>query len=279
MYQYGDNNWAIAGQHVHARTDRASVADAARPGLGRAWLLGADQRRRQHLPHRRCRTTITTPSATPRSWRARPLADLAEPHRRHRRHCSNTDRNKTFGLESFWAHGPFKIQGEYMTTDTDRYGTARAPRLLGRRRGTSPASGTSRAKRSATRTACRPRPLPNNPAGGMWQVGLRYDTIDLNDGTALAPSSPTSTARVVGALGGEMDSWTVGVNWYWRSNFKFMLNYVMVDSSQVHRPHLGDLRRKPGQQQPPVQPRRGRQPEHPRSAPAVLLVIPTPPRV
>ena len=26
-------------------------------------------------------------------------------------------------------------------------------------------------------------PLPNNPAGGMWQLGLRYDTIDLNDGT------------------------------------------------------------------------------------------------
>ena len=29
-----------------------------------------------------------------------------------------------------------------------------------------------------------------------------------------------------------MDTWTVGVNWYWRSNFKFMLNYVMVDSSK-----------------------------------------------
>ena len=29
-----------------------------------------------------------------------------------------------------------------------------------------------------------------------------------------------------------MDTWTVGVNWYWRSNFKFMLNYVMVESTR-----------------------------------------------
>ena len=75
-------------------------------------------------------------------------------------------------------------------------------------------------------------PLPNNPASGMWQVGLRYDTIDLNDGTVVPGSSPTSNPRVLGALGGEMDSWTLGVNWYWRSNFKFMLDYVMVDSSK-----------------------------------------------
>ena len=29
-----------------------------------------------------------------------------------------------------------------------------------------------------------------------------------------------------------MDTLTLGVNWYWRSNFKFMLNYVKVDSSR-----------------------------------------------
>jgi phosphate-selective porin OprO/OprP len=72
--------------------------------------------------------------------------------------------------------------------------------------------------------------LPTDPAKGMWQVGLRYDTIDLNDGTLL----PTSTTPV-GVLGGEMDAFTLGVNWYWRSNFKFMLNYVMVESSKYQR--------------------------------------------
>jgi phosphate-selective porin OprO/OprP len=37
---------------------------------------------------------------------------------------------------------------------------------------------------------------------------------------------------VDGVLGGKMDIWTVGANWYWRSNFKLMLNYVMVDSKK-----------------------------------------------
>ena len=56
-----------------------------------------------------------------------------------------------------------------------------------------------------------------------------------------------------------MDSVTVGVNWYWRSNFKFMLNYVMVRPGSTAR----------------AAPYR-RQPEHPRSPPAVLLVIEAP---
>ena len=58
---------------------------------------------------------------------------------------------------------------------------------------------------------------PDDTAKGMWQLGLRYDTIDLDDGNV---------------LGGQMDSWTAGVNYYWRSNFKFMLNYVKVDSER-----------------------------------------------
>ena len=104
-------------------------------------------------------------------------------------------------------------------------------------------------------------PLPNEPGRGMWQVGLRYDSIDLDDGALRPGATPTAAPIVDGILGGEMDSWTVGVNWYWRSNFKFMLNYVKVDSSQVQqqRAHL----------------RRGR-PEHRRSPRAVLLVIARP---
>ena len=51
----------------------------------------------------------------------------------------------------------------------------------------------------------------------MWQVGLRYDTMDLDDGAV---------------LGGRMDTLTAGVNWYWRSNFKVGLNYVKVDSER-----------------------------------------------
>src|SRR3546814_7697066 len=59
-------------------------------------------------------------------------------------------------------------------------------------------------------------PLPDQPGSGMWQLGLRYDTIDLNDGAV---------------EGGKMNTWTAGVNWYWRSNFKFALNYVKDQKS------------------------------------------------
>jgi phosphate-selective porin OprO/OprP len=33
-------------------------------------------------------------------------------------------------------------------------------------------------------------------------------------------------------MGGKESNWTVGVNWYWRSNFKFALNYVKVSSEK-----------------------------------------------
>ena len=75
-------------------------------------------------------------------------------------------------------------------------------------------------------------PLPNEPGSGMWQLGLRYDTIDLNDGSVIAATTPGGSSKIVDVLGGEMDTLTLGVNWYWRSNFKFMLNYVKVDSSR-----------------------------------------------
>ncbi len=71
--------------------------------------------------------------------------------------------------------------------------------------------------------------LPDNPGLGMWQIGLRYDAADLNDGSVGGtPSAPV----VNGVLGGKEENWTLGVNWYWRSNFKFSMNYVWVSSEK-----------------------------------------------
>src|SRR3546814_12052000 len=73
-------------------------------------------------------------------------------------------------------------------------------------------------------------PLPDQPGSGMWQLGLRYDTIDLNDGAI---------------EGGKMNTWTAGVNWYWRSTFKFALNYVKVNSApqgMIDDPRLVEAR-------------------------------------
>lgn len=144
--------------------------------------------------------------------RARPMADMV-PTRFVDTGSSglrNSDRNSVIGAEALWVTGPVKLQAEYMTTDVKRYGsfddfTGDGFYVSGLWNVT----GETWGYKSGVPTTG----LPDNPSVGMWQLGLRYDTIDLTDG---------------GVVGGEMDSWTAGVNWYWRSNFKFMLNYVAV---------------------------------------------------
>lgn len=65
---------------------------------------------------------------------------------------------------------------------------------------------------------------------GMWQLGARYSRINANDGLV---------------KGGEQDVATLGVNWYWRLNFKFMLNYSAVKSERgafINDPNVLELR-------------------------------------
>lgn len=52
---------------------------------------------------------------------------------------------------------------------------------------------------------------------GRLGAGYTYNTIDVDDGAV---------------EGGNMDLWTVGVDYYWRSNFKVMLDYVAVASER-----------------------------------------------
>jgi phosphate-selective porin OprO/OprP len=68
----------------------------------------------------------------------------------------------------------------------------------------------------------RVRPVRNfswhrgGPASGLgaWEVGVRYDFVDLNSGPFQA---------------GKMDSITVGLNWYLNPNLRVMLNYVYTN--------------------------------------------------
>jgi phosphate-selective porin OprO/OprP len=65
----------------------------------------------------------------------------------------------------------------------------------------------------------------------MWQLGLRVDGANLNDGAI---------------KGGQGTNLTLGVNWYWRSNAKFMLNYVAVQSSKFSASAGEDIDDNPG---------------------------------
>ena len=146
--------------------------------------------------------------------RTRPQADLATVRLSDTGSLANADRQRTYGLEAAWVNGPFKLQSEYMRSTISRDGgfsdfTGDSWYVSGMWNVTGETWGY---KGGVITTGG-----PSEPASGMWQLGLRYDSIDLNDG---------------GVLGGEMDSWTVGANWYLRSNFRLAVNYVMVDSNR-----------------------------------------------
>jgi len=155
-------------------------------------------------------------------FRVRPDADLTGTRLIDSGQITDGDDIRTIGLEGAWVNGPFKLQAEYMDTnlgrDThddysfDSYYVSAVYNLTGETWGY---------KDGVITTG-----LPNEPASGMWQLGLRYDHADLNDGSFTAP------ATVTGVLGGEESNWTVGVNWYLRSNFKLALNYVDVSSER-----------------------------------------------
>jgi phosphate-selective porin OprO and OprP len=149
-------------------------------------------------------------------YRARPDADLATERLIDTGNLANTDRIGTLGLEGMWVRGPVKLQGEYFTSNVSRYGVAAQDFTAtgGYVSGVWNISGETWGYKGGTPTT----PLPDEPASGMWQVGLRYDTLDLNDNSV---------------LGGKMNTLTAGVNWYWRSNFKFMLNYVKATSERA----------------------------------------------
>jgi phosphate-selective porin OprO/OprP len=146
--------------------------------------------------------------------RTRPQADLAGTRLVDSGTLTDTDRVATTGLEAFWAHGPLKLQGEYMQSEVSRNDAADYSADGAYLSAVYNLTGEGWSYKGGTPGTAKPA----DPARGMWQLGLRYDTIDLDDGA-------------VG--GGQMDALTAGVNWYWRKNFKFAVNYVQVDSERL----------------------------------------------
>ena len=174
------------------------------------------------------RAAVNPPIATADGrarFRVRPDADLTGVRLVDSGQFTDADRIRTLGAEAAWVSGPVKVQSEYMRTNVGRnlhddYGfdswyVSGVWNLTGE---------TWTYKDGVPVTT-----LPNEPGSGMWQLGARYDRVDLNDGSV---SFATPTPVVSGVLGGKESNWTVGVNYYWRSNFKFALNYVKVSSEK-----------------------------------------------
>lgn len=233
QYRYGTNDWGFTASYFTRELTEHPAPTPHGPGYGLRgnWAPINEKGNIFHLGL--SYVDYDTFQDTVR-LRARPGADLAGTRLVDTGNMTNTDRQKTVGAEAMWITGPFKVQGEYMQTKVERYfnGNARQSHNFDGNAwyvsGLWNITGETWGYKEGTPTT----PLPDQPASGLWQAGLRYDSIDLDDGTVIPPTTPTGLAAVDGVLGGDMSTWTLGVNWYWRSNFKFMVNYVMVDSSR-----------------------------------------------
>lgn len=206
----GGDTWTLTGS-VFGRELTRNLAHGSGYGARFTWMPVKEDGRMLHLGL--SAVDYDTDADTVRI-RTRPQADLAAQRLVDTGNLVASDRQQTLGVEGLWVEGPVKVQAEYMRSNIDRYHAA------GDFTGDSwyvsglwNVTGETWGYKNGVVTTGG----PSEPASGMWQLGLRYDTIDLDDGSV---------------LGGQMDSWTAGVNWYWRSNYKFALNYVKVNSDR-----------------------------------------------
>lgn len=231
-YSIGDNNWSITGAYFDRELKRGLNAGNGF-GVRGTWAPINENGNILHLGlsyvsynAELAATNANTDNAA--RWRARPDADLAGTRLIDTSTLANADKNSVVGAEAFWVHGPVKLQGEYMRETTSR--TGGLDDFTGSGGYVSAVwnlTGETWGYKAGTPTT----PLPNQPGSGMWQLGLRYDTMDLNDGNVI---DVAGVPTVDGVLGGKMNTWTIGANWYLRSNFKLAANYVKVSSSKYN---------------------------------------------
>ena len=208
-YGFGGDAWSVTASYFGRELTR-NLAHGSGYGLRGTWAPVNDKGNIVHFGL--AYANYDTDADTFRV-RARPDADLATVRLVDAGTFTDSDRVATTSLEGLWIHGPFKLQGEYYTSDVQRLANSDYTSTATYIQGVWNITGETWGYKGGVPTT----PLPDQPGGGMWQLGLRYDTIDLNDGAV---------------EGGKMDTLTAGVNWYWRSNFKFALNYVKVNSGR-----------------------------------------------
>ncbi len=213
-YSYGDNNWSLTGS-VFGRELTRNLGEGSGYGLRGTWAPINETGNILHFGA--AYVTYDAQDVNGISTfrlRARPNADLAPVRLVDSGNLLFADDIGIWSVEGLWVSGPFKVQGEYYNANLKRKnGFDDYKTDGGYISGVWNISGETWGYKAGVPVTN----LPEDPSAGMWQLGLRYDTINLDDGVV---------------KGGEQKIWTAGVNWYWRSNFKFALNYVKVSSER-----------------------------------------------
>ncbi|MGV8959454.1 MAG: OprO/OprP family phosphate-selective porin [Stenotrophomonas sp.] len=223
-YGVGDSNWSVTGSAFGRELTR-NLAHGSGYGVRGTFAPINDKGNVLHFGL--SYVDYDTDADTLR-LRARPNADLATVRLVDSGNLTDTDRISTLGAEAMYVTGPFKVQGEYFSSKVKRYAHDNYSGSGYYLSGVWNVTGETWGYKGGVPSTG----LPSEPGRGMWQLGARFDHIDLDDGGLRAPAVVGGAPIVDGVLGGKMDTWTVGANWYWRSNFKFAMNYVMVDSKK-----------------------------------------------
>jgi phosphate-selective porin OprO and OprP len=126
---------------------------------------------------------------------------------------TDVDSTLSYGIEAAWRGGPVSLQAEYMNARVKRNGFDNPSFdgwyvnlsyfITGDMRGYSNGVFGGPSIRNADR--------------GAWELALRYSETNLDDDVI---------------LGGKMENATLGLNWYARSNVRFMFNYINVSSTR-----------------------------------------------
>lgn len=134
---------------------------------------------------------------------------------------ADVDDALVYGAELAGIFGPLSWQGEYLRADISR-GTAPSASLWGAYGQAGwLLTGETRPYDAKNGVFGRVRPenpfSPRNNSWGALEILARYDRLSLNDSGA-------------GVLGGAMDQYAFGFNWYLRNNLRLMANYTIVDT-------------------------------------------------
>jgi phosphate-selective porin OprO/OprP len=166
-----------------------------------------------------------------------------------------------YGAELAVVYGPISLQAEYMGAHYDRkQGSILAAQVAGvfapggtsldfngyYAYGTWYLTGESRAEsynvanlNGATFEQIKIKNPVSAGGPGAWEVGLRFDTLNLNNGPyqgsyyqnllALAPTAATHAAVAnAGVIGGRESNMTAGLNWYPEKGFRLMADWTRV---------------------------------------------------
>ena len=143
----------------------------------------------------------------------RPEADLANIRLIDTTNLTDADGARQLGLEAAYFQGPLKINAEYVDASYSRKTHGDYSPNSWYVSGVYNLTGEKFGYAAGIYTV----PVADTEAG-IWQLTARYSKLNANDGAV---------------LGGEQNNLTVGVNWYWRLNFKFMANYNVTRNTSI----------------------------------------------